>query len=364
MLLVGAGHAHLVVLRSLCARPLPVPVTLVTPESHAVYSGLVPGAIAGDHPMSAAQVDLTRLAKRAGVKFIQASATGLDPQRRSLECSNGARLEAALISLDLGGMCRAVSGPGLIPIKPLDRWALAWHANGDAWLASAQPEAPFCVVGGGIAAVELAIACAERAQQVHGALEGRVHLISGSEAIAPGEPVALQRRLSSALARAGVQLSMGQHIQHVDDQGLTSARGHRFAYRAGLVATGVAPSPWLAQTGIATTAAGWVAREASLASRSHPWIWASGDMAEGPQGALPKAGVHAVRQGEVLARNLRRAIAHSPLETFRPQRRYLSLIRSGAGQATGRWGRWCAEGEWVSRWKSALDHSFVDSLVA
>ncbi|MDY6967307.1 MAG: hypothetical protein SVR08_01445, partial [Spirochaetota bacterium] len=85
-----------------------------------------------------------------GVKLVQTSATGLDPLRRTLECSNGERLEAGLISLDLGGVCQAVSGPRLIPIKPLDRWALAWRANGDAWLASAKPEAPFCVVGGGI----------------------------------------------------------------------------------------------------------------------------------------------------------------------------------------------------------------------
>ena len=44
VLLIGAGHGHLVVLRSLAEKPLyGARITLVTPYPQQVYSGMLPG---------------------------------------------------------------------------------------------------------------------------------------------------------------------------------------------------------------------------------------------------------------------------------------------------------------------------------
>ena len=50
LLLLGGGHAHVHVLRDLAARPVPdAAVTLVSPYSRQLYSGMVPGLIAGHY---------------------------------------------------------------------------------------------------------------------------------------------------------------------------------------------------------------------------------------------------------------------------------------------------------------------------
>ena len=72
LLLVGGGHAHLHVLLSLAADPMPgAAVTLISPESYATYSGMMPGVLAGLYDLAAAQVDLRALCARAGVRFAE-----------------------------------------------------------------------------------------------------------------------------------------------------------------------------------------------------------------------------------------------------------------------------------------------------
>ena len=77
---------------------------------------------------------------------------------------------------------------------------------------------------------------------------------------------------------------------------------------------------------------GFVRTDEQLRSVSHPQVFATGDCASWPGHALPKAGVHAVRMGPVLANNLRAALGGSTLpQAFSPQRRFLALLAtSGA----------------------------------
>ena len=92
----------------------------------------------------------------------------------------------------------------------------------------------------------------------------------------------------------------------------------------------------------------------------HDEIFATGDCASlvtDPR--LPKAGVYAVRQGPVLAHNLKAHAAGRPLRAYRPQRDFLSLLNLGDGRAIAvKWG-FSAEGGWAWRLKDAIDRRFV-----
>jgi selenide,water dikinase len=74
---------------------------------------------------------------------------------------------------------------------------------------------------------------------------------------------------------------------------------------------------------------------------------------------VPKAGVFAVRQGPVLARNLSGVGADVPLARYRPQRWWLSLISLGARRAVASYGALAWQGAWVWCWKDAIDRRFV-----
>jgi selenide,water dikinase len=93
----------------------------------------------------------------------------------------------------------------------------------------------------------------------------------------------------------------------------------------------------------------------TLRSVSHPAVFAAGDTAAG----LPKSGVYAVRQGAVLAENLKRALLGKELRRYVPQKEALSLISCGGKYAIASRGRRSAEGAWVWWWKDWLDRRWI-----
>src|SRR5260221_5986273 len=83
LLLVGGGHSHLAVLKSFGDAPAEgVRLALLSPSRHAFYSGMVPGVVAGHYRPEDCRIDLGALAARAGARFLEDSAVGVDPERR------------------------------------------------------------------------------------------------------------------------------------------------------------------------------------------------------------------------------------------------------------------------------------------
>jgi selenide,water dikinase len=124
-------------------------------------------------------------------------------------------------------------------------------------------------------------------------------------------------------------------------------------------ATEPSPAPWLADTGLKLDAHGFVEVDATLQSTSHPGVFAAGDVASLRGFSLPKAGVHAVRQGPTLSGNLRRAVSGEPLQPYKPQSQVLSLISTGERYAVGTRNGLMFEGAWVWQCKDWLDRRYM-----
>jgi selenide,water dikinase len=97
----------------------------------------------------------------------------------------------------------------------------------------------------------------------------------------------------------------------------------------------------------------------TLESVSHPRVFAAGDVSSFAPRPLPKAGVFAVRQGPVLADNLRRAALGQALKAYRPQRHWLVLISTGEHYAIGARSGVGFEGGWVWTLKDWIDRRFM-----
>src|SRR6478735_7335968 len=79
LILLGAGHAHVEVLRRFAMRPQPgVRLTLIGREPETPYTGMLPGLIRGDYTFEQVHIDLAPLSAWAGARLILAEATDID----------------------------------------------------------------------------------------------------------------------------------------------------------------------------------------------------------------------------------------------------------------------------------------------
>jgi pyridine nucleotide-disulfide oxidoreductase family protein len=342
VLLVGAGHAHAWLLGSLAKNPVyGARFTLVSPSRRQLYSAMLPGVIAGHYRRAEAEFDAALLAERAYAEFIAGSVARLDAERRIATLSDGREIGFEIASLNAGSRTED-SVPGsrehALPVKPfeqlVERLRVVSHV---------------AVAGGGAAGAELAMALRYRG--------GEVTLYSERTAFSPEVAERIERRLR----RVGVDYRPGMRVDAIEAGPIVVAGAARQQFDLVLWATGAAPLPWLASSGLALDDQGFVQVDRALRSVSHPHVFAVGDCAAL---AEAKSGVHAVRHGRLLAQNFRKFMAGEALDPYRPQPRALLLLTCGARYAIATRGGWSAEGRWVWWWKNAIDRRWLRRLNA
>src|SRR5436309_16012465 len=133
VVLVGAGHAHVAVLRRFGMRPLPgVRFTLISREVHTPYSGMLPGLVAGIYAFDEAHIDTGPLARFAGARLVQDEAVGIDVAQQRIICRNRPPVPYDLLSLNIGSTPNTGVVPGAdenaIPVKPIDGFLTRFEA--------------------------------------------------------------------------------------------------------------------------------------------------------------------------------------------------------------------------------------------
>jgi selenide,water dikinase len=219
------------------------------------------------------------------------------------------------------------------------------------------------VVGGGAGGVELVLSiqhglAEELRRQARRDPGLEYHLFAPD--LLPGHNRRAAGRLESILARRGIHLHHGVRVNAVEQGRLRTDEGIWHAAEEVLWVTDAAAASWLGSSGLAVDDRGFVRVDATLRSISHAGVFAAGDAAAVDRYRLPKAGVVAVRQGPLLADNLRRALSGRALRPYVPQRQYLSLISTGDRYAVASRGPWAIEGRWVWSLKDWIDRRFVE----
>jgi pyridine nucleotide-disulfide oxidoreductase family protein len=361
LLLAGGGHSHVEVLRRFAAAPpAEVEMVLVSPSPRLLYSGMVPGVIAGHYTRRDAEIDLAPLAARAGARFVAAAVTALDPAARAATLDDGSVLAFDVASLDVG----ASAGSGLggadahaIAARPLEALLTAWaRMREDAARGAVRAVA---IVGGGIAAIEIACAVRHRFRADLGPGAPAVALVTDEATLGARQPDGVRRRLVRIVEAHAIAVHAGSAAESIDADGVRLAHGGRVAADRVVVATAALPAAWLCDGGLACDARGFVRIGATLRSVSHEAVFAAGDCAVQDDAPRPRAGVYAVRAGPPLAANLLRALAGQALRAHHPQRTALALIATGGRYAVASRPPWSAEGAWVWRWKDRIDRRFV-----
>jgi selenide, water dikinase len=368
LLLVGAGHAHLEVLRRLARQPLPgVRVTLITRERYTTYSGMLPGVIAGLYQIEAGRIDAAQLAAQAGARLRIGEAAGLDAQTRVVRCLDGPPAPYDLLSINIGSTPGAANIPGAaehaIPVKPIDGFLARFEAARRR-IVDARGRARIGVVGGGAGGVELILSLHRRLIRdlISAGLDTsglRFTLIAASDEILPAFPARMRKRFASILAQRGIRAITGRRVIEVGGNGAVVEGVGRIGLDEVLWTTRAAPAPWLAGTGLALDPEGFIEVSETLQSASHADVLAAGDIATMRGQARPKSGVYAVRTGPPLWANLARLLTGRRPVACRPQRDALALISTGERYAIGARNGVTIEGAWVWTLKDLIDRRFV-----
>lgn len=364
LVLVGGGHAHVQVLRHLAMKPPPATrVTVVVDTPVAVYSGMVPGFVAGQYRAEELEIDVLPLARRAGARVVMSPMTELDPRRRLVLLEGRPPLPFDVASLDVGSTVAGLETPGVrehaLPTRPIGIFVRRVE-QALARLRSDRSHGPcrVVVVGGGAGGIEVAFTLLERLKRQAG--EVRVTLVNAGSRILAGYPDGLARRVLRQARAKGVEIRDRISAVAAEPGSLALADGGREPFDLLVWVTGGVANRALAGVGLEKDPRGFLHTRSTLEVSGCEGLFAVGDCAhlvEFPR--TPKAGVYAVRQGPVLARNLEQALSGGRLERYRPQRDFLTLLNLGDGTALGcKWGV-SFEGAWVMRLKDRIDRAFM-----
>lgn len=365
LVLIGGGHSHVVVLRMFGMRPPPgVRITLITRDIHTPYSGMLPGYIAGHYDYDEAHIDLRPLTAFANARLIHASASKVDTAGQQVHFHDRPPIPYDVLSINIGSRPRNVltEGAHVLPIKPIDRFLIGWR---DITRQVVDRPGTFHlgVVGAGAGGVEVSLAAQYRLQSL---LRGknlppekiRITLIGSGEEIMPTHNRRVRGKFLRVLAARGINLKTGVTISRVDENAISGKEGS-FASDAVIWVTNASAQSWPRDSGLAVDEGGFIRVNDFLQSTSHPQVFAAGDIASIDNQRREKSGVFAVRQGPVLAKNLRNSLFGRPLQRYHAQEKFLGLISTGDQYAIASRGNWSLEGRWLWWVKDRIDRRFM-----
>lgn len=358
LVLLGAGHAHVQVLAQLAAQPLPsTVVTLVNPSQRLVYSGMVPGFVAGHYALDSCVIQLEQLVQGNGIRWIERSAVGLDAQKQLIRLDDGSTLPFDWLSVNTGPVQdrerieRDLPGArehGLF-VRPIEAFSALWPRVVEMGEARALRIA---VIGAGAGGIELALAARHRLPNA------AVTLVCGREPPGAAYSARVQQRLLSVLKKRKITVLQDVAIS-LKSGSMQLGCGADLACDVPVLAMGAQAPHWLAGSGLALDSEGFLAVDMYQRSTSHSRVFAAGDVSTRMDRPLARSGVYALRAGAALAYNLAAAVAGSALKPHQPPAKTLNLLSCGDRYAVAAWGGFSAQGWWVWKLKNWIDRRFV-----
>jgi NADH dehydrogenase FAD-containing subunit len=358
LILVGAGHAHMTVMKHLADfTSAGHTVTVVGPGPHHYYSGMGPGMLSGIYRPEDIRFNVKDMAIARGATFIEDLVVKVDAARKELLLQQGRRVAYDVVSFNTGSGVpiddRFLRHGAVFPVKPIERLL---SARNRIIAALQDRKIAVVVAGGGPAGLEIAANLRRLVADESGAAE--ITLLAGDRLLDGFEP-AVRGMAKRTLHRLGIRLIEGQRAESADAGSVRTTAGDCHPCDFLFMAVGVQPSRLFKDSGLPVGADGGLRVNRYLQSVAHPEIFGGGDCISFERQPLAKVGVYAVRQNPVLRRNLERALNGRDLVLFHPQRSYLLAFNMGDGTAIVRWKSFVFDGRIGFALKNYLDRRFM-----
>ena len=360
LVLVGAGHSNIALIRRFAMDPLEgVRLVVINPESTAPYSGMLPGFLAGQYIADELFIDVAALCKQAGARFIRGSLERVDTASKMLLIRHQAfpNVRELYIPYDYAvlntGAAPADSFPsthaGCYYVKPI-RELLIDLPRIDERMRRGNRS--MVIAGGGAAGIELAFAFRAR----YGS-DATITLVSRrsidhDNALSAGASV-----IRRALEKKRITLLESVEVTEAIVEEVLLSNGRSVAAHVVCVATPVRAPSWIERSGLAGKD-GFLTVNAELQVDDCEGLYASGDIVNLPF-SRGRSGVMAVRAGQYLAKALWQKIQGRHVSPFRPQRHWLTLLNLGNGEAIAVRGSLAYQGASLFKLKDRIDQKFM-----
>ncbi|MFG6116541.1 NAD(P)/FAD-dependent oxidoreductase [Halobacillus sp. MO56] len=349
VILVGGGHAHLHVIRTMIEeRADQVELLLISRSSYQVYSPMLAGYAEGAYTKNQVQIDLRKLCSKANVPFIQREAAYINTNSRKLVCKDGAVYPFDMLSLDIGAKSTQQFSGEIASMK----------GNIIEQINTLRESHYPLIVSGDALGVELALAIQAYKRRLSN--KGHVRLLSENR-LCEGESQWTHQKILRILKKNDVQVWENESVQAIHDDHLLTEKNNKIRYTDLLWQGRPAPSPLYERSGLPTNEKGFVENLPTLQVEDHPYIFAVGDgTAIGSKFKHSDSEGHAVRQGELLWKNICSSLDDSPLEEIQPQKRAYSILSTGDQEGLLIYGAVSVHNKQAWKVRSKLDQSYMN----
>lgn len=297
VVLAGGGHVNVSLLRKLPEEILNTfRFIMVSDSKRQYYSGMLPGYIEGIYSEEDFSFNLEKLCSEKNTQFTEGKITGIDALNKELITDSG-KISFDFISVNIGIVTDTMKDPeGLENVaytKPLEK-IIAFADKLDKESAVIPSSSNLVIAGGGTAGCELAMAFRMRHPEM------KITVIQKNKYPAPVLPQKVSEMIMSEFSDKGIELITESEVYEINENQVFTSKAN-IPYDFAVISSGFKGQN-LHLSGVGVSPRGLIITDDTLMAA--PSVFASGDCAQiKGQEWIPRAGVYAIRQADVLYPN-------------------------------------------------------------
>jgi len=300
---VGGGHSNVLLMQKWLMHPNLMPdnpISIISRDSHLVYSAKFPSVIANLIPLEESLIDIASFAKSAKVAFIQDEVKNIQFKSNKIILKNRPEINYSDLVINCGSRTKIskqyedlVQKKIAFPIKPFYE-SYKYILEEDVF--NKVDELPFVIVGSGLAAIEIAFALRRR---------WRYRTL-----ILVCELEKLSNKFKFWLKKFKIKLQSDI----------------KFNYKKILLCTGNAPHFWIKNNHLRLDSRGRIITNPSLKVEQFSNVFAVGDCAYSGTSKSISSGILAVKAVKSLANNIKNNSIRKKLKNWYPQKKGLQIV--------------------------------------
>lgn len=354
LILVGAGHAHLHIIKNLIKEPLEgIEVILISPSRYQYYSGMFSGYTEGLYNIEDIRIDIAPLCKKASISWYEQAVVSLDAEQKILLTDQGEVLSYDALSFDIGSLTAHTDIKGVKEyarrIKPNFHFPEMIHAMQE----SKQP----VVVGGGIVGTEVALSLQAWRTKHH--YEEPVKLISSSFRLLENYAESISSKIENIVQNSNIQIHLKEKVEEINSTKIITDH-NKLDYKDVIWLGGPRAPELFRLSNLPIDEKGYLEVESTLQVKKYPSIFGAGDcvsFSHAPE--TPRNGVSAIRESPVLWENIKGFLTTGEGEHYTPQSKTLEIMSIGNQNGLLLYGGISLKGKLAWRLKHKIDKKFM-----